>query len=86
MQAEVLNLLEQLRRERSLTFVMVSHDLAVVTHLCERLLVMQQGRMVEVLAAADLAASRVRDPYTRRLMQAAEGFRRDAPRAPAADR
>ena len=85
-QAEVLNLLDQLRRDRSLTFVMVSHDLAVVTHLCERLLVMQQGRMVEVLAAADLAASRVRDPYTRRLMQAAEGFRRDAPRTPAADR
>jgi peptide/nickel transport system ATP-binding protein len=77
-QAEVLNLLEQLRRERSLTFVMVSHDLAVVTHLCERLLVMQQGRMVEILAASDLAAARVTDDYTRRLMQAAEGFRRDA--------
>ena len=83
-QAEVLNLLEQLRRERSLTFVMVSHDLAVVTHLCERLLVMQQGRMVEILAASDLAAARVQDDYTRRLMQAAEGFRRDAgaPRGP----
>jgi peptide/nickel transport system ATP-binding protein len=35
-QAEVLNLLEELRRRRGLTFVMVSHDLAVVTHLCER--------------------------------------------------
>lgn len=85
-QAEVLNLLEQLRRERALTFVMVSHDLAVVTHLCERLLVMQQGRMVEVLAAADLAAARVQDSYTQRLMQAAEGFRREVTGTSAASR
>jgi peptide/nickel transport system ATP-binding protein len=77
-QAEVLNLLEQLRLERALTFVMVSHDLAVVTHLCERLLVMKQGRMVEQLDSRDLAAARVQDGYTRRLMQAAEGFRRQA--------
>jgi peptide/nickel transport system ATP-binding protein len=76
-QAEVLNLLEQLRRERGLTFLMVSHDLAVVTHLCRRLLVMHQGRAVEFVDAADLAASRVQADYTRRLMRAAEGFRRE---------
>ncbi len=76
-QAEVLNLLEQLRRERGLTFVMVSHDLAVVTHLCQRLVVMHQGRAVEFVDAADLAAARVQADYTRRLMRAAEGFRRD---------
>ena len=75
-QAEVLNLLEELRRRRDLTFVMVSHDLAVVTHMCEMLMVMQRGRTVEMLAAADLAAHRVRDEYTRRLMEAASGFRR----------
>lgn len=75
-QAEVLNLLETLRRERGLTFVMVSHDLAVVTHLCERLLVMQQGRCVELVGSADLAASRVQAEYTRRLMRAADGFQR----------
>ena len=75
-QAEVLNLLEALRRRRRLTFVMVSHDLAVVTHLCERLMVMQRGRTVELLAASDLAARRVADPYTRGLMLAAGGFRR----------
>ena len=55
---------------------MVSHDLAVVTHLCERLMVMQGGRCVEQLAAADLAAQRVQHGYTRSLMQAAAGFQR----------
>ena len=75
-QAEVLNLLEALRARRGLTFIMVSHDLAVVTHLCQRLMVMQRGQTVEMLASADLAASRVTQPYTRQLMEAAVGFRR----------
>ena len=81
-QAEVLNLLENLRRQRGLTFVMVSHDLAVVTHLCERLMVMQRGLAVEHLTAADLAAHRVQHQYTRSLMQAALGFRRATGVAP----
>ena len=55
-QAEVLNLLEALRARHRLTFIMVSHDLAVVTHLCQRLVVMQRGRQVEQLSSADLAA------------------------------
>ncbi|MCX2860555.1 ABC transporter ATP-binding protein [Paucibacter sp. PLA-PC-4] len=80
-QAEVLNLLESLRRERGLTFVMVSHDLGVVTHLCERLLVMQQGRMVEQVDAVALAHSRVEQDYTKQLMRAAVGFRRGAAEA-----
>ena len=77
-QAEVLNLLEALRERRGLSFLMVSHDLAVVTHLCRRLLVMQRGRAVETVDAADLAAHRVQDDYTRRLMQASLGFSRSA--------
>ena len=76
-QAEVLNLLEDLRQKRGLTFIMVSHDLAVVTHMCERLMVMQRGRTVELLSSADLAASRVTDDYTRNLMVASTGFRRE---------
>ena len=79
-QAEVLNLLEQIRKDRHLTFVMVSHDLAVVTHLCQRLMVMQRGRSVESISAANLAAHRVTDPYTRKLMEASSGFRRTADR------
>ncbi len=77
-QAEVLNLLEALRARRGLSFILVSHDLAVVTHLCQRLLVMQRGQTVEQLTCADLAASRVAQPYTRQLMQASKGFVRPA--------
>jgi peptide/nickel transport system ATP-binding protein len=73
-QAEVLNLLEALRARRNLSFVMVSHDLAVVTHLCQRLMVMRRGQAVEMLAADDLAAHRVQADYTKSLMQAAAGF------------
>ena len=77
-QAEVLNLLDALRQQRRLTFVMVSHDLAVVTHLCERVTVMQRGRMVETLSSADLAQLRAQDPYTQRLMEASVGYLREA--------
>lgn len=76
-QAEVLNLLEVLRERRGLSFIMVSHDLAVVTHLCQRLMVMQRGKTIELLSSADLAAHRVKDPYTQNLMVASAGFRRD---------
>ncbi|CAK7258001.1 MULTISPECIES: ABC transporter ATP-binding protein [unclassified Shinella] len=76
-QAEVLNLLEQVRAARKLTFVMVSHDLAVVTHMCDRLMVMQHGQAVEQLASVDLAAHRVTQDYTRSLLTASEGFRRN---------
>jgi peptide/nickel transport system ATP-binding protein len=75
-QAEVLNLLEELRRRHGLAFIMVSHDLAVVTHMCDNLMVMQRGETVELVSSADLAASRVRHDYTRRLMEASTGFRR----------
>ena len=73
-QAEVLNLLEQVRRDRKLTYLMVSHDLAVINHMCERLMVMQNGEAVEQLAAADLVSHTVTQDYTRRLLKASEGF------------
>jgi peptide/nickel transport system ATP-binding protein len=73
-QAEVLNLLEQVRRDRHLTFVMVSHDLGVVTHMCDRLAVMQNGSVVERLTARELAAGEVSEDYTRNLMIASKGF------------
>ncbi|MFC3206452.1 ABC transporter ATP-binding protein [Aquamicrobium soli] len=77
-QAEVLNLLEEVRRARGLTFLMVSHDLAVVTHMCDRLMVMQNGEAVEHLDAADLASRQVTKDYTRNLLKASEGFSRPA--------
>jgi peptide/nickel transport system ATP-binding protein len=73
-QAEVLNLLEQVRRDRNLTFVLVSHDLGVVTHMCERLAVMQNGAVVERLTSRNLAAGNVTEEYTRNLMIASKGF------------
>jgi peptide/nickel transport system ATP-binding protein len=77
-QAEVLNLLEEVRAARNLTFIMVSHDLAVVTHMCDRLMVMQHGREVELLASADLVSRNVSQDYTRDLLVASEGFQRSA--------
>ncbi|MFG1360985.1 ABC transporter ATP-binding protein [Xanthobacter pseudotagetidis] len=75
-QAEVLNLLDQVREDRRLTFLMVSHDLAVVTHMCDRLMVMHNGAEVETLSRAQLAARTVSAAYTARLLAASEGFRR----------
>lgn len=75
-QAEILNLLEQARRDRNLTFVMVSHDLGVISHMCERLVVMRNGQMVENLSSADLAIRNVREDYTQRLLVASDGFSR----------
>ncbi|MCV9907491.1 ABC transporter ATP-binding protein [Brucella sp. HL-2] len=75
-QAEVLNLLEQVRRDRKLTFVMVSHDLAVITHMCDRLAVMRNGEVVEQLEASELVSGKINADYTKNLMRASEGFRR----------
>lgn len=77
-QAEVLNLLEQVSADRKLTFVMVSHDLAVIAHMCDRLMVMQNGEEVEQLTAAELTARQVTRDYTRNLLVASEGFRSGA--------
>lgn len=69
-QAEVLNLLSRLRAERGLTFLMVSHDLAVIDHMCDRILVMQHGRAVEELSRDDLANARMKTDYARTLFNA----------------
>ncbi len=63
-QAEVLNLLADLQARRGLTYVLVSHNLAVVAHLCPMIGVMQGGEMVETLSAEDLRAGRARHPHT----------------------
>lgn len=69
-QAEVLNLLARLRAERGLTFIMVSHDLAVIDHMCDRLLVMQHGATVEELTRDDLARAQMKTDYGRSLFNA----------------
>ncbi len=77
-QAEVLNLLTRLRREHGLTFVLVSHNLAVVAHMCDRLAVMNRGRIIEELTGEQLRAGEAREPYTRQLLVASRGYDRRA--------
>ena len=69
-QAEVLNLLADLRVQQGLSYLLVSHDLAVVAHLCDQLAVMQQGRIVETLSADALCSGGAQHPYTRALVEA----------------
>jgi peptide/nickel transport system ATP-binding protein len=73
-QAEVLNLLADLRASRGLTFLLVSHDLAVVAHMCEEIAVMQGGRIVETLDVEAMRRMEPRQDYTRRLLRASLGF------------
>jgi peptide/nickel transport system ATP-binding protein len=75
-QAEVLNLLAAIRSQRRLTMVMVSHNLPVVAHLCERIGVMQHGQLVEELSDTDLHQRIAMHPYTRALLAASDGYRR----------
>ena len=77
-QAKVLNLLARLRREHGLTFVLVSHNLAVVAHMCDRLAVMNRGRIVEELTDAQLRAGEATQSYTRQLLTASKGYDREA--------
>jgi peptide/nickel transport system ATP-binding protein len=67
-QAEVLNLLADLREARQLTCILVSHNLAVVGHLCGRLAVMQGGRIVEVLTEQQLRDGQATHAHTRDLI------------------
>ena len=73
-QAEILNLLADLREARGLTYLMVSHDLSVIGHLCQRLAVMQGGLIVDRLTAEDLRSGRADSDYTRHLMAAARSY------------
>ena len=72
-QAEVLNLLERFKKERSLTFLLVSHDLAVVSHICDRLLVMQFGESVELLDRESLQQLSPKHQYNHELLEASKG-------------
>lgn len=67
-QAGILNLLKRLQRELGLTYLMVSHDLAVIAHICSQIAVMTDGRIVEQLSAEDIRQERTKHPYTAELL------------------
>ncbi|HSE77766.1 MAG TPA: ABC transporter ATP-binding protein [Alphaproteobacteria bacterium] len=79
-QAEILNLLQRLRRERGLTYLLVTHNLAIVAHMCERVAVMNAGRIVEALDVGVLRSENPTHPYTRQLLQASKGYDRETAR------
>ncbi len=69
-QAEILNLLRRVGRDRGLTMLMVSHDLAVIAHMCTRIAVMERGEIVELLPVGRLRRGEADHPYTRTLLGA----------------
>ncbi|WP_332700916.1 ABC transporter ATP-binding protein, partial [Devosia sp.] len=72
-QAEILNLLKRLRREQGLTFLLVTHNLPVVSFLCDRLAVMRHGRVVEIADVGQLKQGRLSEAYSQELLAATEG-------------
>jgi oligopeptide/dipeptide ABC transporter ATP-binding protein len=81
-QSQILNLMRELQQARSLAYLFISHDLAVVNHLADRVAVLYLGRLVELAPRADLFAT-PSHPYTAALLDAVPriGRRRDRARA-----
>ncbi|MFG0307118.1 MAG: ATP-binding cassette domain-containing protein, partial [Phycisphaerales bacterium JB040] len=68
-QAQVINLLTDLQRDLGLSYLFISHDMAVVQHVCQRIAVMKDGKIVEMGDRADVI-ERPREEYTKRLLEA----------------
>ncbi|OCJ09037.1 hypothetical protein A6U87_09245 [Rhizobium sp. AC44/96] len=74
-QAQIINLLKRLNREKGLTIIFISHDMNVVRYLCDRVAVMYLGEIVELQDSASLFAA-PRHPYTQALIAAVPDVRR----------
>jgi ABC-type dipeptide/oligopeptide/nickel transport system ATPase component len=71
-QAQVLTRLTELARETGTAILLITHDLGIVAHYCDRALIMREGRIVEQ-AAVDQLFRQPQHPYTARLLAAARG-------------
>ena len=69
-QAQIINLLQDLQRDLGLSILFIGHDLSVIEFVCDRVIVLYLGKMMEMASAADLYAN-PRHPYTRALLDAA---------------
>lgn len=79
-QAEILNLLAELQREAKLTYLMVTHDLGVIAHLCQKVAVMQYGKILETLTVDALVSGEARTAYTQMLVNASRQYTREMAR------
>jgi peptide/nickel transport system ATP-binding protein len=77
-QAEILNMLQDLKSRSDLTYILVSHDLAVIAHMCSRFSVMQHGRIIETLSSDAIGDEDAETTdYTRLLIKASRAYDRD---------
>ena len=83
-QAEILNLLAELQKESNLTYLMVTHDLGVIAHLCQKVAVMQYGKILETLSVDALVNGEAKTPYTQMLVNASRQYTREMAREVAA--
>jgi peptide/nickel transport system ATP-binding protein len=83
-QLEVLALLDALVKERGMGLIFISHDLRLVASFCDRVLVMYAGKIVEEIAAKDLANAQ--HPYTRGLLNCLPQLGQDRHPLPVLDR
>lgn len=74
-QAQVLNLLNKLKKERNLTYVFISHDLSVVKYMSDRMAVMENGKIIEI-GDADQVYANPEKEYTRKLIRAIPGTKK----------
>ncbi len=79
-QAEILRLMEDLVSRRGMGLMLISHDLPLVSHFCDRVAVMYAGRIVETLGAGELG--RAKHPYTRGLLECLPTLSHDKARLP----
>lgn len=73
-QAEILNLLNNLKKELDLTYLLVSHDLNLISYMCNRVAVMKNSRLVEVIPISDNGEMPATEDYTKQLQAASESY------------